>query len=258
MNNFYFKLSKWQQIILISGLIFCLYYSWFYYKSLVHSRNLLELEYHIENLNEEKGKIKSHYTSRKSLALEEALKHTIALDSLSIWLDTRQSIIKLQLQGLTVYTAKIQSLEISPTLETINPEYLLEICRNPIRINRIISLTKKEPAKLIKAPGIGAQETSTIDTMKTENINSSALTYSFQLDNGIILSINSYEKSLLEQLVQPFANNGSTFIHRIDAMAHFSWEKIPATIKIELNKQAAEIIFRAVPYNGFVIIDASR
>ncbi|MBN3035671.1 MAG: hypothetical protein JW861_08800 [Bacteroidales bacterium] len=89
---------------------------------------------------------------------------TAAGDSVSVSIDLADSMLILELKGVTIHECRLTSFRMSPLLKRAGKRFLLEYTMNPFRLEYSKSTLPRQPIMLKKAPR------DTVEAMQTQSI----------------------------------------------------------------------------------------
>jgi hypothetical protein len=190
---------------------------------------------------------------RKQNAFELSRLELAKSDSVALIINLVDSIVTLDLKGLSVHKAKIVHFSKSSLLDALHPDAELAMLSKPMKVKNSYSTIVKEPRIYRKAPKDtieAAQQELTQDTLAARMPS----VYILDLDNDIHISILhqieegfSYSPFMKEQKRKQF--NAAT-----DSIIKGKLPEYIPSITIELAKSDATTIFRAIPHHALVAI----
>lgn len=175
-------------------------------------------------------------------------------DSIYLSINLADSSINIEISGVVVHKARINSINISKILS--GSDYsVLSMLSTPFTISRSIATIKKEPVMLKMAPKDTSEYKPDImpDTSIAEPVN-----YILEVNRGIRIYVYQQEKT-------KFVDRMSQFKFDIKDRITDTWSslksiavlKVPEYhpyIRIKLPRTDAKIIYRAIPKNGQIAV----
>jgi len=172
-------------------------------------------------------------------------------DSVSLFINLKDSIVTLDLKGVPIHRAKILHFDKSSVFDGLDNSAIIKMMSSPLVVKSTYSTIIKEPRFFKKAPKdtieAAAQEMKT-DTM--ENYNPSF--YYLRLNNGIEVA---FEHEVADyQLIKPIIHNQrmSVFHATTDSIKKLKVPEYIPTVRLILEKKDAKTIFRAIPHKAYV------
>jgi len=178
-------------------------------------------------------------------------------DSISLAVSLQDSSISLVVQGVTIYSAKIQAFWISNAIKKTDSFILAQWLSLPFTVNTHFSSIPKVPVLYKKAPKdtIEAMNQLELDPMKDDL---DPVYFSMNLDRKLFLRFEQAEKPVKGNIKQLKAYKRQLkTTYRKEIFYHllrFSPIEFVPEIKIVLDKKAARVIYRALPVDAFVAI----
>lgn len=176
-------------------------------------------------------------------------------DSVYMTLNVADSTASLEISGVTVHSAKMNSIRVSRILRSGNHYAISSMLATPMTIERDFATIRKEPLMIKMAPRDTSEFKPDIipDTSDYEPVN-----YIFKMDNGIRIfiyqntdKVNSDKTRLFFfDLNDRLRNTWSS----LKSVARFRVPEYHPFIRIRLPKTDAKIIYRAVPRNGQIAV----
>jgi hypothetical protein len=176
-------------------------------------------------------------------------------DSIYLTIDIPDSTINVEISGVVVYKAKMNSVKASKILTTGNEYSILSMLATPFTISHAFATIKKEPVMIKMAPKDTSEYKPDVmpDTSITEPVN-----YILEMKGGLRIYIYQTEN-------EKFVDRISQFRFDLNDRLRATWSaikrvvvlKIPEYhpfIKIKLPRNDAKIIYRAVPRNGQIAV----
>jgi hypothetical protein len=189
---------------------------------------------------------KAYYQSRVLMAES---------DSIGLALNLADSTAILELNGVTVHKAKVKKITISKVLSKANEYSVTSMLAIPFTIGNDYSTIMKEPVMIKMAP----KDTSEYKPdIVPDTTNSEAVNYMFDMENGIRLYVfqNTSENNggglsrFMFDLIDRFRN----FRDNLRSITSFKVPEYHPSIKIQMAKTDAKIIYRALPRHGQVAL----
>ena len=190
---------------------------------------------------------------RKENAFTEAKLALSKTDSVSLVIDLVDSLVTLELKGVSIHKAKILNFTATSVLTSLQPDALLNLMSTPMKVDKQHSTLVKVPGIVKKAPKDtieAAQQEEVKDTLEEQRPSF----YYFKLNNSIEVTFvhehkekNSYFPLFYDQKLKIFRAT-------TDSLKHFKLPEYTPEIRIELHKTDAKTIFRALPNKALVVI----
>jgi hypothetical protein len=178
-------------------------------------------------------------------------------DSISMAISLKDSTVVLVMQGVTIYSAKIQAFRISHAFNKTDPFVLAHWLSSPFIIDKDYASIPKVPVLYKKAPKdtIEAMSQLELDPLKDDL---DPVYYSLNLDRKLVLSFEQSEKPekgysrhwrIYKKQIRSIKRKN--ILHNL---VRFTPGEFIPEIKIVLDRKAARVIYRAIPVNAFVAI----
>jgi hypothetical protein len=247
-------------IVLISiVLAFAIYYS--IMSMLSPGRKLEEIKNEFignaSEKNESEQQILTDSTYLKFLKEKAFLQSRLVMaqtDSIYLSINLEDSTINLEISGVVVHKAKINSIKISKILS--GSDYsILSMLSTPFIISSSIATIKKEPVMLKMAPKDTSEYKPDImpDTSIAEPVN-----YILELNHGIRIYVYQADKTkFVDKMSQFKFDLKDRLTDTWSSLKSISVLKVPEYhpfIKIKLPRTDAKIIYRAIPKNGQIAV----
>ena len=187
-------------------------------------------------------KEKAWYQSRVTMA---------GTDSIYLSVNLKDSLVNLEISGVTVHKADIKRINISKILRDENNYIISTMLSRPLTIISDFSSIEKEPLMIKMAP----KDTSEyVPDIMPDTADYDAVNFIMELDYGIRLIVYQYEKlNPGDRIHLFFFDLGYRFRNLLASLRSVFTFKIPEYhpfIKIRLPRDDAKIIYRALPVNG--------
>jgi hypothetical protein len=175
------------------------------------------------------------------------------LDSISLSINLPDSILSLDIKGVSIYIVKIDYVKFSPIFDQFNKSSLINCFSSPFYIKNQYATIVKEPIVIKNAPKDTIEAdlpAPNIDTLKPKMV-----AYYFYLSKGILLDIRQSEKTELLPYLEYIADYNYWYtIRQIQQVSeHQPPEYIP-WIHIKINCKDALAIYRALPHKAYISI----
>ncbi|MFT3737695.1 MAG: hypothetical protein QM786_02955 [Breznakibacter sp.] len=193
------------------------------------------------------------FETRKQNSFDLARLTLAKSDSVSMLIDLVDSLVTLNLKGVTVHKAKIVNYSKSALFDALHPDALVNMMSKPMQVKTYYSSIVKEPRIYKKAP----KDTIEAATQELEQDTMVAHLPSFYflgLDNDIQISfMHEFEK---EHSYFPLVKNQKIgqFKAATDSLKKFALPEYLPYINIEMAKSDATTVFRAIPQHAYVAI----
>ncbi len=178
-------------------------------------------------------------------------------DSISLAISLKDSTISLVVQGIAIYSSKIQHFKISNALLKTDPFILSQWLSKPFEVDTHYSSIPKTPVLYKKAPKdtIEAMNQLEIDPLKDDLI---PVHFTLSLDRKLLLNFEQAADTLggKPRLIRPYKREMRN-IRRNNILKHlvrFSPVEIVPEINIVIDKKAARVIYRGLPEKALVAI----
>lgn len=177
-------------------------------------------------------------------------------DSIYMILDLPDSLIILEIKGVTVKKTKILDMEISNRFALITHENLLPWIAEPFTLERDLSTIPKSPIVIKQAPK------DTIEAAKTSSAprlpDSTGVFYTFYFDRNLLLEIeqdNPPEKDVMERVKTYRSIKRKESTHSVFQMLKKPQQTDqPMLIKLVVSEVDARAIYRAVPSKTHLVL----
>ncbi len=176
------------------------------------------------------------------------------LDSISLSINLRDSVLSLDIKGVSIYNVKIDYIELSPLFDQLDKSSLLNCFSSPFYIKYQYATVVKEPIVIKNAPKdtieYNNQSAPNIDTLKPKMV-----AYYFSLSKGILLDIRQSEKTEILPYYKYiigynywYTNRQLRQIIKRQQPDYLPW------IHIKINCKDALAIYRALPHKAYISI----
>lgn len=180
----------------------------------------------------------------KEKAFIESQLKLSAHDSIGLVIHVPDSLIELQIKGVTIFRSKISKMEISNALYALSLPAYYKLFAVPLTIREQISSVVKEPIIVKKAPK------DTIEAAQAEIIPDSIIHQSadlkFLVDGDILLQITHPEKENNKFLLKMVNQT----IYFLRFALKFEKPNYQPTIKLTIPNEDIIVIYRALPWNA--------
>jgi hypothetical protein len=176
-------------------------------------------------------------------------------DSICLTINMTGNIINLEISGVNVYKADIRRLGISKVLKNGNNYAILSMLAHPMTIINEFSSIRKEPLMIKMAPRDTSEYQPDIipDTTDYELVS-----YIFEMDNGIIVSVYQEEKLNIGDRMNLFGFDLRyrirNFIRSFIDVIRLRIPDYHPFIRLRLMRDDAKIIYRALPKHGQIAV----
>jgi len=178
-------------------------------------------------------------------------------DSISAVISLKDSSVALVMQGVTIFSSKIQAYKISEALYKVNSFALSQWASKPFVVDTYFSSIPKTPVLYKKAPKdtIEAMSIPEMDPLKDDM---DPVYFTLNLDRQLKINFIQAEipdKEFIKR-VKEYKNDMRT-ITRKDIFSHllnFSPMEFVPEINIVIDKKAARVIYRAMPEKSLVAL----
>ena len=176
-------------------------------------------------------------------------------DSVGLLINVRDSVIQLLIKGLPVRTVKIDEYDISPFFHSANQEAIYKMLSTPLTITGMQATFMKDPVSVKIAPRDTSQ---VVESEKPDTTDFEAVFFTLDTDRNIRFFFEQQEDTIGADRRARFVfdlkdrmRNASVTMRAVARM------KIPPYvpyIKIWLPKAEANIIYRAIPREGMIVL----
>jgi hypothetical protein len=176
-------------------------------------------------------------------------------DSIYLSINLSDSIADIEISGVVVHSARINSRRVSKIFYSGDDYLILSMLSSPLTINKDYSTIEKEPLSFKMAPKDTSEYKPDIlpDTSDVEPVN-----YIFEMENGIKICIYQSESTTFaEKKSRFYLDLGDRLRNAWNSFKSVAMFRIPEyhpRIKLRLNKADAKIIYRALPLKGQVAV----
>ncbi len=178
-------------------------------------------------------------------------------DSISLAISLKDSSISLVVQGVAIYSSKLQYFKISNVFIKTDPFILAQWLSKPFVVDTHYSSIPKTPVLYKKAPKdtIEAMNQLELDPLKDDLI---PVHFTLSLDRKLLLNFEQAQDSVSvkPRLIRSYKREMRN-IRRNNILKHllrFSPVEIVPEINIVIDKKAARVIYRALPEKALVAI----
>lgn len=188
---------------------------------------------------------KAFYQSRITMA---------ETDSISLAINMSDSLVTLEISGVTVHTAKITWMRLSKIFSKADEFAISSLLSTPFIVSRDYASIKKEPLMHKIAPKDTSEYKPDIlpDTSNVESVN-----YMLEMENGFRLYVYQADEEKSGNLNRFFFDLADRFRNSIDitgSIIKFMVPEYHPAIRIKLPKADARIIYRGLPRQGQVAL----
>jgi hypothetical protein len=176
-------------------------------------------------------------------------------DSIYLTINFADSTINLEISGVVVHAARMNSFKASSILTKGNENIISAMLSTPLTIASDLATIKKEPVMIKMAPKDTSEYKPDImpDTSLTEPVN-----YIMEMTNGTRIFVYQEEDEKRVDRMTAFRFDlNDRLKHTWDALKDVAVFKVPdyqPYIKIKLPRADAKIIYRAIPKNGQIAV----
>lgn len=175
-------------------------------------------------------------------------------DSIYLSINLADSTINIEISGVVVHKARINSIKISKILSESDYS-VLSMLSTPFTISRSVATIKKEPVMLKMAPKDTSEYKPDImpDTSIAEPVN-----YILEVNRGIRIYVYQEEKikfvDRINQFKFDFKDRLTDTWSSLKSIAILKVPEYHPFIRIKLPRTDAKIIYRAIPKNGQIAV----
>lgn len=165
-------------------------------------------------------------------------------DSIGLAINLHDSLVGLQIKGVTIFSSKISEFEVSRVLDVISVPTYYKLFSKPLSIAEQRGTIVKEPIIVKKAPK------DTIEAAQAEIIPDSLIrpsaTLEFMVDGGILLCITHPEEADQNRFKKLIRQTW----HFLTFAVQFKKPDYQPTIKLVIPNDDIIVIYRALPYDA--------
>lgn len=247
--------SKKSNILLKSALwlflIFFVYFLFLFFYFPIHQIKAYNLQYTDSLLfkEEEKNIIKDD--SIASLKIREVfLQSRITMaksDSICFSIDMKDSLLILEVKGVSVLESKIQKIEISRLFSRVENEALINYLSTPFSVVKKTATIEKEPIVVKNAPKDTAEAARQI--FKPDTLANEIICINMEFDKNLILEISqSEEKPEYKTLAFLINKRSWNLVQVLKNSFNFKEPFYTPKIVVEVPKKDVKSLYRALPY----------
>ncbi len=165
-------------------------------------------------------------------------------DSIGLAINLEDSLVNLQIKGVTIFSSRISSYEVSSVLKAISIPTYYKLFSKPLSIDKQSGTIVKEPIVVKKAPK------DTIEAAQAEIIPDSIIrpqaTLEFMVDGGILLCLTHPEEAHQNRLKKLIKQTWFYLTYAVQ----FKKPDYQPTIKLIIPNDDIIVIYRALPYDA--------
>lgn len=176
-------------------------------------------------------------------------------DSIYLTVNLHDSIVNLEINGVSVHTADIEKIHVSRMFKKGNDYILLSMLSVPLTASRNFATIEKEPLMIKIAPKDTSEYQPDIipDTAYYEPVN-----FIMEMDNGMTFSVYQAEKLRTGDGMHLFLFDIKYrlryFAHNFVQVITFRVPDYHPFIKLKIPRSDAKIIYRALPEKGQIAV----
>lgn len=210
----------------------------------------------MSNLNKAYADKEFGTVAAPSTAFLESRLAASKLDSVSLVIDLPQKRVTLEMGGVVVYDALIDNVKSSPVIRKLDPKSLVALAREPSRIVRWESSVEKEPITILQAPAT-PEEAEAIAFEVPENKRYDAF-FTLDLDSGIRLVFTHHEGFSFKKWLWLTRQNLNVITNSLGSVFKGEMPRYTPVISVDLSPHDALVIFRAIPENGYAVLNFTQ
>ena len=175
-------------------------------------------------------------------------------DSISLSINMPDSLAILEINGVTVHTAKITWMRLSKVFSKADEYAISSMLSTPFTVSRDYASIKKEPLMLKIAP---KDTTEYKPDILPDTSNVEAVSYMLEMENGFRLYVYQADEEESGNLNRFFFDLADRFRNSIDITGSIFRFKVPEyhpAIRVKLPKADARIIYRGMPRQGQIAL----
>ncbi|HEX2975796.1 MAG TPA: hypothetical protein VHO68_07655 [Bacteroidales bacterium] len=176
-------------------------------------------------------------------------------DSIYMTINLSDSTSNLEISGVSVFSTKISSYEMSTILRKCDQSVILNMLSTPLTIESAFATLKKEPVMIKVAPKDTSEYEPDImpDTSLIDPVN-----YILEMKNGFRIYVYQEETNTAPERKAQFrfdlTDRISTAVRCLKSVMSFKVPEYHPYIKIKIPRDDGKIIYRAIPRNGQIAI----
>jgi hypothetical protein len=174
-------------------------------------------------------------------------------DSVALFIDLKDSVVTLDLKGVSIHRAKILHYDKSSVFDGLDNSALIKMMSNPLVVKSQYSTIIKEPRFYKKAPK-DTIEAAALEVKKDTMENVAPSFYYLRLNNGIEVGFEHHVDD--PKMIKPIIHKQrmQAFWATTDSIKKMALPEYIPTIRLELEKSDAKTIYRAIPSKTYVSI----
>ncbi len=198
----------------------------------------------------------TYLSLQNQLSFVKARLKMSATDSIGLTVKLTDSTLALEISGVTIHTARINDIDISPSITSLGQMTISKFFSVPLRVKQAFSTIEREPITHVTAPEVNSEElptTAVPDTSRRDPV-------FFEL-----ILANDFRISVLQNKTDSFKEKKQQMVFLSKRAAVRFWNnfrgavqgKLPAytpEIRVKVSIADARILYRALPEKGLVCI----
>jgi hypothetical protein len=173
-------------------------------------------------------------------------------DSVSLVVNLPDSMVTLDLKGVSIHHAKIVKSDVSAVFNALSPDAMLNLMGKPLKVQSHYSTIVKEQRIVRKAPKDTIEAANTTIVQDTTDLRPSF--YYLGLDHGIVITVTHEHNADYSYMPLVIGQKQKIFSETLDSMKRMKLPGFVPSIRIELHKSDAKTIFKALPDEAMVVI----
>jgi hypothetical protein len=173
-------------------------------------------------------------------------------DSVSLVVNLPDSMVTLDLKGVSIHFAKIVKYDVSAVFNALSPDAMLNLMGKPLKVQNHYSTIVKEQRIVRMAPKDTIEAANTTVVQDTTDLRPSY--YYLGLDHGIEITVTHEHNEDYSYMPLVIGQKRKIFGATLDSMKRMKLPGFVPAIRIELHKSDAKTIFKALPDEALVVI----
>lgn len=253
----FLKNHKYFVIILVIVLLFSVYYVVALRMAVGHYVGQFEQKYaSSENLLKDTVSLYRVPGYHELLKQQGALSSLVQLaqsDSVGLLLNLSDSTVRLLIKGLAVRVIPIRELQMSALFRRAKEDVLYQWLSAPFKITTRLSSIEREPLNSVIAPKDTSDER---EEVVPDTLHKKSVFWIWDTDRELELYFYQSDGEDQERAVQKFhlKEKWADICRNLKAVFTFSVPEYKPVLEIGLTQEDAEVVYRALPQKGQVII----
>jgi hypothetical protein len=174
-------------------------------------------------------------------------------DSINLSINIPDSVISIEIKGTNIYSVPIKRIVVSKVFNQIDKDAFINYISSPFCILQEKATIPKEPLIIKKAPKDTAEANRNIT--QPDTLGPKIVAYRFYTDKYLIINIKQFEDvNFISSFLFQFDNNLQISKMHLKKLIKFEIPDYIPWIQLEMNKNEAIALFRALPEHAFISI----